>query len=267
MTDTVGIYWTLLRATLAGQTAYRASFALELAGSGLVIMVDFIEVLAIFTQVPSVAGFSFAEVFLLFGLASVGFALADLVIGAADGLSRHVRQGTFEVLLLRPLSALAQLAVQEVQLRRAGRLAVAVASLAIGLWNVDIDWTPARAGLLVLAPLSAAVLFGSFFVLSGASAFWLVDGSEVGNALSYGSGYLSQWPVAVLGPVLGRFFTFVVPAAFTAYLPVVAILGRDEPLGLPSWLPWLTPLAAAWSAAAAGLTWRAGVRHYVGTGS
>lgn len=266
MTGTVGVYWTLLRATVAGQSAYRASFGLELVGSGLVIAVDFIEVLAVFTQVPSIGGFSFAEVFLLFGLASVGFSLADFVVGAVDALDRHVRQGRFEVLLLRPLSPLAQLAVGEIQLRRAGRLSVAVASLAIGLWHVDIDWTPARAGLLVLTPLSGAVLFGSFFVLSGATAFWLIDGSEVGNALSHGSGYLSQWPIAVLGPVLGRFFTFVVPAAFTAYLPVVAILGRDEPLGLPSWLPWLTPLAAAWSVVVAGLVWRAGVRHYTGAG-
>jgi ABC-2 type transport system permease protein len=266
VTGTVGVYWTLLRATVAGQAAYRASFALELVGSGLVITVDFIEVLAVFTQVPAVAGFSFAEVFLLFGLASVGFSLADFAIGALGGLDRHVRQGSFEVLLLRPLSPLVQLAVGEIQLRRFGRLSVAAASLAIGLWHVDVDWTPARAGLLVLAPLSGTVLFCSFFVLSGASAFWLVDGSEVGNALSYGSGYLSQWPIAVLGPVLGRFFTFVVPAAFTAYLPVVAILGRDEPLGLPSWLPWLTPLAAAWSVLAAGLLWRAGVRHYTGAG-
>jgi ABC-2 type transport system permease protein len=262
----VGVYRTLLGATLAGQTAYRASFSLELLGSGLVIGIDFVEVFAVFTQVPSVGGFAFAEVFLLFGLASVGFSLADFAVGAVDGLSRHVRDGTFEVFMLRPLSPLAQLAVAEIQLRRVGRLAVAAASLGLALSQVEVDWTPARVVLLVLSPLSGALLFGAFFVLSGASAFWLVDGSEVGNALSYGSGYLSQWPIAVLGPVLGRFFTFVVPAAFTAYLPVVAILGRDEPLGLPSWLPWLTPVAAVWAAVAAALLWRAGVRHYTGAG-
>jgi ABC-2 type transport system permease protein len=266
VTGNLGVYRTLARATLAGQASYRASFGLDLVGSGLVIAIDFVEVLAVFSQVPTVAGFSFAEVFLMFGLASLGFSLADFAVGAVDGLDRHVREGDFEVLMLRPLSPLAQLAVGEVQLRRLGRLAVAGAALGLALSRVDVDWTPARIGLLLLAPLSGAVLFGSFFVLSGASAFWLVDGSEVGNALSYGSGYLSQWPIAVLGPLLGRFFTFVVPAAFTAYLPVVAILGRDEPLGLPSWLPWLTPLAAAWSSLAAALVWRAGVRHYTGAG-
>jgi ABC-2 type transport system permease protein len=262
----VSIYLTLARATIAGEAVYRTSFLIQLVGSGLVIMIDFLEVLAMFTQVPRIGGFSFAEVFLLFGLASAGFSLADALIGSVDGLSVDIRRGTFQTVLLRPLSPLWQVAANEVQLRRLGRLGVAAGTLAIGLAQVDVDWTPARAALVVLAPLSATVLFGSLFVVSGAISFWLVDGSEVGNAITYGSGYLSQWPVGVLGPVLGRVFTFLIPAAFTAYLPLLAILGRDDPLGLPSWLVWLTPVMALWSVVAAGLLWRAGVRHYTGAG-
>jgi ABC-2 type transport system permease protein len=260
------VYPTLLRATLAGQATYRASFGLDLAGSALVVLLDFVEVLAVFTQVPRLAGFTFAEVFLVFGLASTAFSLADLAVGASDGAAEKVRAGTFDVLLLRPLSPLCQLAVGDLQLRRIGRLVTSALALAVALSRVDIDWTPARVALLALAPLTGAVLFGSFFVVSGALSFWLVDGSEVGNAISYGSGYLSQWPLGVLGPVLGRFFTFVVPAAFTGYLPVVALLGRDVPFGLPSWLPWLTPLATAWAVLGSSLLWRAGVRHYTGAG-
>jgi len=138
--------------------------------------------------------------------------------------------------------------------------------LVVVLFQVEVDWTAARVGLLVLAPLSGAVIFGSLFVAAGAVSFWLLDGREVGNALTYGSGYLAQWPTGVLGPVLGRFFTFVVPAAFTGYLPALALLGRENPAGLPDWLPWASPLAALLSAAAAGLLWRTGVRHYVGAG-
>lgn len=261
-----GVYRTLLRATLAGQASYRASFGLELAGSGLVVLLEFVEVFAVFTRVPQVAGFSFAEVFLVYALASTAFSLADLAVGQTDRVVDHVRSGTFDVVLLRPLSALGQLAAADLQLRRLGRLAVAAGMLAIAVATVEVDWTPVRVAGLAVAPVTGAVLYGALFVASGALSFWLVDGREVGNALTYGSGYLSQWPLGVLGPVLGRFFTFVVPAAFTAYLPVVAILGRDEPLGLPGWLPWATPLAVAWAVALAGLLWRAGIRHYTGAG-
>ena len=70
----------------------------------------------------------------------------------------------------------------------------------------------------------------------------------------------------MLTPVLARFFTFVIPAAFTGYLPALALLGKPDPTGLPGWLPWASPLAAVAAAVAAGLVWRSGVRHYVGAG-
>ena len=263
---TLRVYRMLLRAALTGQATYRASFAVELLGAALVIGLDFVEVYAVFTQVPRLAGFDFAEVTLVFALASAAFSLADLVLGQTDRVSDHVRTGTFDVVLLRPLSTLGQLAAADVQLRRLGRLVTSVAVLAVALGRLDVDLTPARVVLVVGAPVAGAAVFGSFFVAAGAISFWLVDGREVGNALTYGSAYLSQWPLGVLGPVLGRFFTFVLPAAFTGYLPALAILGRDDPTGLPGWLPWASPLAALVAAGAAGLLWRAGVRHYAGAG-
>lgn len=265
-TGSLPIYWALLRATLAGQTSYRTSFAFELLGSGLVIGLDFVEVYAVFSQVPRIAGFEFAEVLLVFGLASAAFSLADLVLGQTDRVVEHVRSGTFDVVLLRPLSTLGQLAAADVQLRRLGRFGVALVVLVLALSESEVDWTPARVVLLAVSPITGAAVFAALFVCAGALSFWLVDGHEVGNALTYGSGYLSQWPLGVLGPVLGRFFTFVVPAAFTGYLPALAILGRDDPTGLPAWLPWASPLAAVVAAVAAGLLWRTGVRHYAGAG-
>jgi len=260
------IYGTLLRATLAGQASYRLSFGLELLGAALGVGLDFVELFAVFYQVPVLGGFTFAEAVLVFALASIGFALADLLVGQTDRVVDHVRTGTFDVLLLRPLSLLGQLAVAELQLRRLGRIAVSVVLLVLALGRLDVTWTPARVGLLALTPLTGAVVFGALFVVAGSATFWVVEGTELGSAFTYGSGYLSQWPIGVLGPVLARFFTFVIPAAFTGYLPALAILGRDDPSGLPSWLPWASPLAAVLAAAAAGWLWRTGVRHYVGAG-
>lgn len=260
------VYAALLRAALSGQAGYRLSFALELFGSFLVVLLDFTELYAIFTQVPQLDGLDFGEVALIFGLASLGFSLADLAIGQIDRVTDHIRTGTLDVLLLRPLSLLGQVAAADVQLRRLGRVTVALIVLAIALGRSDVDWTPARAVLLVLAPLAGAAIFAALFVVAGSVSFWVLDGREIGNSLTYGSGYLAQYPIGVLGPVLGRFFTFVVPAAFTAYLPALALLGKDDPGGLPGWLPWASPLAALVAAGLAALCWRSGIRHYVGAG-
>jgi ABC-2 type transport system permease protein len=264
--STLAVYRTLLRASVTGQAAYRGSFALEIAGSWMVVLLDLVEVYAVFGQVPAVAGFAFAEVFLVFALASTAFSIADLLLGQTDRIMDHVRTGMFDVVLLRPLPALWQLAVSDLQLRRVGRMSFSVVVLVVALSRVDIAWTPARVVLLAVAPLSGAVVFAALFVISGALSFWLVEGREVGNAVTYGTGYLARWPLGIFGLPVRRLVTFVLPAAFTGYLPAVGLLGRAEPTGLPGWLPWAAPLAAAWAALAAGLLWRAGIRHYTGAG-
>ena len=70
----------------------------------------------------------------------------------------------------------------------------------------------------------------------------------------------------MLTPVLARFFTFVIPAAFTGYLPALALLGRPDPTGLPGWLPWASPLARGRGRGRPGCCGGRGIRHYVGAG-
>jgi ABC-2 type transport system permease protein len=260
------VYLTLLRAGLAGQAVYRTSFVLELLASAAAMGLDFTEVFAVLTRVPSIAGLTLLQVALVFGIASTGFALADLAVGQTDAVIEHVRRGSFDVVLLRPLAVLGQLAAADLQLRRLGRVAASALLLLVVATRVEVAWTPARLGLLLLSPLAAAVVFGALFVAAGALTFWLVDATEVTAALTYGSSYLAQWPTNVLSAVLARLFTFVVPAAFAGWLPALAILGRTDLSGLPGWLPWASPLAALVAATASGLLWRSGIRHYVGAG-
>lgn len=99
---------------------------------------------------------------------------------------------------------------------------------------------------------------------------------KVGTALTvlgYVLGHLGDLLDARAGPVsvfsgwLLRLMAFVMPGAFVAYYPALAILGKPDPLGLPAILPYCPPLVAVLAAGVAALIWRAGLRHYVGTGS
>jgi ABC-2 type transport system permease protein len=262
-----GAYAALIRSRIAAQTSYRTSFALDVLAQVLLVIVEFGEVYVVFHQVDSLGGFRFEEVALLYGLAIAGFGLADLVAGHVDGLPTYVRAGTFDAFLLRPLSALGQLLTSEFSLRRLGRVAMGLVVLGIAVSVADIDWTPARVALLVTTPIAAAVIFSAVFVAASVIGFWVVEGMEFANAFTYGGNYLSQFPFTVYGTVVRRFFTFVVPAAFIAYLPALALLGRDDPMGLPAWLSWCGVPVAALSCLAALRLWRVGLRHYVGAGS
>jgi ABC-2 type transport system permease protein len=259
-------YLLLLRSRVAAQASYRRSFALDLLGQAATIVIELVEVLAIFHQVPVLAGFAVDEVLVIFGLGVTAFALADLLVGQIDRLGDHIRRGTLEIFLVRPLSVLGQLVTADLQLRRLGRLGLAIVVLAVALHRAGIDWTPARVTLAVLTVACGAVIFSALWVAASTVTVWLVEGAEFVNAVTYGGSYMSQWPFSVFHVAVARFFTFVLPTGFVAYLPAVAILGRTEPTGLPGWLAWGTPVAAAWAVLLAAVTWRAGLRHYVGAG-
>ena len=103
---------------------------------------ELLAILVIFTQVTSLGGFSAGEVVLIYGLAATAFGLADLAVGQVEALPDYIRTGEFDVILLRPLGALAQLLSADVQLRRVGRVAVGLVTLAWALR--DVEWTPLR---------------------------------------------------------------------------------------------------------------------------
>lgn len=78
---------------------------------------------------------------------------------------------------------------------------------------------------------------------------------------------LTQYPPTVFAKDLVRGATFVVPLAFVNWMPALHILGRDNPLGLPGWVDFCSPLVALAACALAGWAWRNGLRSYRSTGS
>lgn len=260
-------YRALVSSRLRSQFAYRRSFALDILGSFGVGVIEFAEIYVIFSSISVLGGLDFAGLALLFGLANLSFSLADLLVGHIDRIPTYLRTGTLDAFLLRPLPVLAQLVTSDIQLRRLGRSALALGVLVVALVVNPIDFTPATIALLVMTPVAGTAIFCGLFVVAAGIQFWLIEGSEMANAFTYGSSYSSSFPTSIFTLPMRVLFTFVVPAAFTAYLPTLLILGLPGPAWTPAWLGWLSPVAALAIWALGMVTWRAGLRHYTGAGS
>lgn len=259
-------YLAIARSRLRSQLQYRTSFTLDLSNSVVNGVVEFVEIYALFHNVPFLGGLDLTGALLVFAFANLSFSLADLVVGHLDTIPAYLRAGTLDVLLLRPLPVLGQLVLTDIALKRIGRGLLATVVLVIVLLRLPIAWTPAHAALVVLTPLTGGVIFAATFITAGALQFRLVDGAEFANGFTYGGAFAAQYPTSVYPLPLRVLYTFVVPAAFTAYLPTLVILDRAGPPGLPTWLGWCTVPAAAAALTASLLFWRSGVRHYQGGG-
>ncbi|GHC65114.1 transporter [Streptomyces cinnamoneus] len=247
--------------------AYRTSFVMMALGNFAATALDFVGIAIMFTHTDTLGGFTLPEVALLYGTTSTSFGLADLALGTMDRVGRRVRDGTMDTLLVRPVPVLAQVAADRFALRRLGRVSQGVLLLAWTLYRLDVHWTPVTLLLLPLMLISGAVIFGAVFVAGAAFQFRAQDASEVQNAFTYGGTTMLQYPPTVFATELVRGVTFVVPLAFVNWLPALRILGRDDPLGLPGWVDFASPLVALVCCALAGAAWRAGLRGYRSTGS
>lgn len=266
MADAARLYMRLVRARIRSQLQYRTSFALDVVGVFLISFLDFAAILVLFANVPRLGEWSVAEVALLYAMSGLAFALTDMVIGHLDELPVHIRDGSFDVLLVRPRSTLFQVVTSDFQLRRLGKAAQALLVLAYAVSHLDIEWSLGRTALLAGSIVSAAFIFAAVWIVVICIVFWAVEGRETAAAFTYGGQFLTQYPITLYDAWLRRLMAYALPMAFVAYFPALYILDKPDPLGLPEWLRFAAPVVAAIAALVARFAWRAAVRHYRSAG-
>ena len=262
----VEIWLRLAGARIRSDAQYRASFALILAAVFLMSFLDFVFVLVIFTNVPALAGWSFAEVAFLYGTSGVSFNAANVFVAGVDRAAEHIRRGSFDTLLLRPLGAIMQLTSGDIEPRRLGRLAQSLVVLSIALTRLPVHWTPARALLVPVMLVSGAAIFGAIWVIVATIAFWTVDNRSIANSVTYGGNHLTMYPLDVVSGWI-RQAAAIVPLAFVNYLPAARLLGKRSAYGWSPLIGLASPAVAVLTALVARAVWRVGIRHYRSTGT
>ncbi|MEV6010411.1 ABC transporter permease [Streptomyces sp. NPDC051976] len=267
VTETVRTYRLIVAMWVRSTMAYRTSFVLTAIGNFAATGLDFVTIMLMFSRITVLGGFTLPEIAFLYGTTSTAFGIADLLLGSMDRLGRRVRDGTLDTLLLRPVPVLAQVAADRFALRRLGRITQGGLVLGWSLAHIHVAWTPVKAAMVPMTVLSGAVIFSAVYVAGGAFQFWAGDASEVQNSVTYGGNTMLQYPPGLFARDLVRGVTFVVPLAFVNWLPALHILGEPDPLGLPRWVDFTSPLVAVGCCALAGAAWRVGLRSYRSTGS
>jgi len=265
--DSVALYRSLVGARIRSDMQYRTSFVLFTFSQFAITFLDFVGILVLFANVDSLAGWSLAEVAFLYGIANLAFGLADVFVSPVENVQVAIRAGTFDQILLRPVSPMLQIVTDGFSARRLGKLAQGALVFGFAVAAVNVDWTAARVAMTLLAVLSASTIFGALWVATSCVSFWWVEGREAANAITYGGSFLAQYPLGLYGPWLRRGLAYAVPVAFANYFPATYILGRSDRLGAPSWIAFASPVVAVAVAALSALAWRIAVRHYRSTGS
>ncbi len=257
-----------MSASVRAQMAYPGTWILFSIGSFIATIIEMVSVWVMFHRFGPVQGWRLGDIAMFFGLVSISFTIADFFTRGFDVLgSDFIKTGQFDRILLRPRTATLQLVGQDFRLSRAGRLLQGIVVVMIATAVLDFRWTLGAIALALWTIAGGLALFFGLMVLQGTMSFWTTESLEAMNLLTYGGVQAAQFPLSIYAPWFRDFLIFVVPIGCVAYFPVLAILGKPDPLGAPSWFLPLAPLAGFAFLGISFLAWRRGVAKYTSTGS
>ena len=267
MANPLSLYSHYVSISLRGQMQYRVSFILGTLGQLLGTGVEFVGILALFDRFESLSQWSLAEVAFFYGLVNVAFAFTDSLSRGFDHVGDLVRTGEFDRMLLRPRSTVLQLIGREFTLKRLGRLLQGGGVLLWATLYLDIVWSLPVIALTAVTVFCGACFFLGLFINIGTVSFWTTETLELMNVLTYGGIEASKYPLSIYHAWFRRFFTMVIPMGCVTYFPVLAILGRSDPLGTSLAFQYAAPLVGLLYFVLSLFIWRLGLRYYRSTGS
>jgi ABC-2 type transport system permease protein len=262
MTRYLNLYWTFLIQRLKILMEYRMNFIIGAASTIFQQGASVLTVWVIMQQIPSLNGWSFNQVLLIFGMITLSKSINHMF---ADNLwtigRQYIRTGGFDRFLVRPIDPLFHLLADRFCHDGVGNFVVGSILVAHASSALKIIWTPLNVFYLALAVLSGGFIFIALNLITGTSAFWIMDSVPVMRVV-FDNHLFAQYPLAIYPKAINVLLTWLIPYGFASFYPASYLMGRD--LG---YLAWLSPVIAALLMLIGYRFWLFGLKHYASTGS
>jgi ABC-2 type transport system permease protein len=241
------------------EAEYRWNFLLVLFEITLVVGTSVAAVLVMFSHTTTLNGWTFPQMLVLLGVYYLVQGASNMVFEPSfERLMEHVRVGTLDFHLLKPVNTQFLVSMRHMQIARIPDFLLGFLILGIGLAQMGASVTLGSALLFALALLCGLALVYSLLLVLVTLSFWFV---RVDNLLTIFWSFLDagRFPVDVYPAWLRVTLSTVVPIGIAVTAPSQAISAKTGPLEVG--------LLAAGTLVAFGIAsafWRLGLRNYTG---
>jgi ABC-2 type transport system permease protein len=256
------LYWLFLLQRFKILMEYRANFIIGAASTVFLQASGLLTIWVVMRQVPSLNGWGFEEVLLIYGLVTLAKSINHMFADNLWTIGRdYIRTGGFDRFLVRPIDPLFHLLADRFCHDGVGNFLVGVV-LVIGAGGpLGIFASPLKVVYLVVAVLSGGMIFIALNLITCVSAFWLMDSVPVTRAV-FDNHLFAQYPLTIYPRAINVLLTWLIPYGFASFYPATFLLGRDASL-----VVFAGPLVAGALLVFGYRFWLFGLRHYAGTGS
>lgn len=219
------IYTQCMKTAVARAAAYRMDFLLSMFITLLGNIAFPLITLLIYHSGASFPGWNLYEVLLIQSIYTLSNGLSSIVFAGVLWVTMgHIREGNFEVVLLKPLNPLTYLIstnfnVECFSMVIGGLVIFFIAITHIGTFTVTLLLS---SFLLFLGGL--AVMSGMQLLMAATSFKWVGNSRipELFDSIKV----FGQYPLTIFPTSIRMFATYLIPVGMIGFLPAAAILGR-----------------------------------------
>jgi ABC-2 type transport system permease protein len=241
---------------------YRVNFLIGASSTVFVQAAALLAIWVVMSQVPSLNGWSFDEVLLVYGLITLGKSINHMF---ADNLwtigRQYIRTGAFDRFLVRPIDPLFHLLADRFCHDGVGNFLVGAVLVGKASLTLGIPWTLGNLLYLVLAVITGGMIFIALNLLTATSAFWIMDSIPL-TQIIFNTHEFARFPLTIYSRGISVVLTWLIPYGFASFYPASHLMGKDV-----GWLAWAGPLVALFFLSIAYRFWLFGLKHYGSTGS
>jgi len=240
------------------ELAYRTNFFFDVLQQIVITATSLGAVFILFSYTDTMNGWTLPAMIVLVGVFYIVQGVGDLVfMPSAQQLIEHVRLGTLDFVLLKPVDAQFFVSLRRIKFTAIAEIALGFGIVIVGflrLGTLDV----VAALLFVLTLACGLVLVYVLLLVLGTLAFWFV---RVENLLVVYEAFTdaARFPIDIYPFWLRFAMSSVVPIGVAVTVPAQAVAGRLDLIGI------LVLFAATIAAAVFGRWfWKTGLRSYTG---
>ncbi len=249
--------------TLKSMMEYKADFFTGMIGFLMAQLINILFLKIIFSQIPSLVGWSFSQIVFIYGFSLLPKGLDHLLTDNLWEISfRTIAHGEFDRYLIRPVNPLMQVLMETFQVDAFGELLLGVVLLCSVMPGLHLTIDLLHVFLFIVAVVFGTLIYTALKVFFAALSFWIKMSGQL-MYMFYMLNDAAKYPVTIYNRAVRIFISYIVPFAFTAYFPASYFLRGTDPLFNIGG----TALIAVVMMAIAYTVWCRGIRAYESAGS
>lgn len=259
--DNIKLYFSFLQASLKEMLVYRLDFIVGIISQIITQAVEVIFIFIVFQNTENLAGWSFRQVLLLYGITLISVGIKTF---CTDGLyefgPKYIKEGEFDKILLRPVHPLISIFGSTKEFVAMGYLGLGLAITVMMLIQLSIPITAVLIFKILFFSIIGAIIISAINTIFSIASFWTYRSNEV--IWSFDRVYtLTQYPLDIYSAFIKFLITFILPFAFVAYYPTMSYLGMNK------YMIYLSPIVAVVLWIIAVKVWNWALNKYRSTGS